>query len=174
MRIADLPSASFDPDHNEQPAAEQGQRLGDGSGGGGGIGQRLGDGSYIPAPHPNRLGGGGGTPPGDESTELTHGGAVQLGQPGAALLGAKEQAEEAKKAAEGTIAEFDMPKILRHIQDLNYLAGDGSAQTAQRADGAHVTGSNPRHALISRAATAPMPLTGACTHRCLWSWTHCR
>ena len=86
------------------------------------MGQRLGDGSYVPAPHPNRLGGG--TPPGDESAELTHGGAAQLGQPGgkrtrsravacdrrpyferllvvpAALLGAKEEAEELKKAAE--------------------------------------------------------------------------
>ena len=28
--------------------------------------------------------------------------------------------------------------VHRNIKDLNYLAGDGSAQTAQRADGAHV------------------------------------
>ena len=125
------------------------------------LGRKLGDGSYVPAPT---------QPPGGQhrtQQELRAGSSP-----------AEENSDALAAANEGTIAEFDLSKILRHIKELNYLvrrcahenrsaraaadllsyynkaaqltrhflscclrmpqAGDGSAQTAQRADGAHV------------------------------------
>ena len=86
------------------------------------LGRKLGDGSYVPTPQ----GGGGG------------GGGAAAGEGGGGGSDPVQEAARKKEAAAGTIAAFDLEKILRHIKDLNYLAGDGSAQTAQRADGAHV------------------------------------
>ena len=125
------------------------------------LGRKLGDGSYVPAPA---------QPPGEQQRTQQ--------DPRAGSSPAEENSDALAAANEGTIAEFDLSKILRHIKELNYLvrccahekrsaraaadllscfnkavgltchflpccvrmpqAGDGSAQTAQRADGAHV------------------------------------
>jgi hypothetical protein len=67
-----------------------------------------------------------------EAAARGHGG----GGGGGAGAGAGAGAGEG--AAPPTVAQFDLAKIHHHIRDLNYLAGDGSAHTARRADGAHV------------------------------------
>ena len=91
------------------------------------MGRKLGDGSYVPAPQQ--------PPPsssqaGEQSEELRHDAASRLAQPGSALLGAGGEAggegggggsASAAAAVVGTIGEFDLPKILRHINELNYL-----------------------------------------------------
>ena len=63
------------------------------------MGRKLGDGSYVPAPA---------RPPGEQ---------LSPARPSTA----EENSSALAAAAQGTIAEFDLHKILRHIAELNYL-----------------------------------------------------
>ena len=63
------------------------------------MGRKLGDGSYVPAPA---------RPPCEQ---------LAAARPSTA----EENSSALAAAAQGTIAEFDLPKILRHIAELNYL-----------------------------------------------------
>jgi hypothetical protein len=93
------------------------------------MGRKLGDGSYVPAPQQQQPLSS--SQAGEQSEELRHDAASRLAQPGSALLGAGGEAggeggsggsaSAAAAAVVGTIGEFDLPKILRHINELNYL-----------------------------------------------------
>ena len=73
------------------------------------MGRKLGDGSYVPAPA---------QPPEQQR--------VQLDQ--ASSSATQDNTDAGPAANEGTIAEFDLPKILRHIKELNYLVRRCSLQ----------------------------------------------
>jgi hypothetical protein len=68
------------------------------------LGRKLGDGSYVPAPA---------QPPGEQQRTQQ--------EPRAGSSATEENSDALTAQNEGTIAEFDLSKILRHINELNYL-----------------------------------------------------
>lgn len=67
------------------------------------MGRKLGDGSYVPAPSQQR----------NAQQE-----SCQASSTDAAV---QDKKNAPATANDGTIAEFDLPKIMRHIKELNYL-----------------------------------------------------
>ena len=100
---------------------------------------RRSDGSLIAAPrqpqqHSPRAVPSAAPAPGDDAS----GSASATGAAAAPGGGSGGAPADGADAAEATIEAFDGARIMHNVQELNYLAGDGSAKMARRADGAHV------------------------------------